>query len=1071
MAIKGITVKVGADTKGLNKALKDIRSQSRKIGRELYKVNRSLKFNPDSVELWAQKQDILTERVEQTKEKLDVLKQAEKDMQKQYKSGDIGEKEYREYRRELIKTKDQLSSFQDELEKTQRKASDFSRKMQKAADDMEKFGNRMKGIGDNLNTHVTMPLAAAFTALTVGTRNFRKEISVLKNNADTAGVSMEELDGKMAQLNAVTGELDSNVEGLSSILAAGFRDEQLTGIVNELSGAVTKFPDTLKFENLSESLQETIGSGKSVGQFDEMLSRLGINLDNFNEGLQTAKENGRATDYVLQTLANNGLAASYDQYAKNNEALVESAEAHYELQSSLAELGAELEPILTDIIEGTTDVVDVFNDLSEEQQDMILFGAAITAALGPALTIMGNLSLTVSSLTSAIASAGGLTAAVKGLASSFGPFAVGGSVAGAIGYFVKGLKDAKEQIDLINKGIDGLTAAQLEEKLAGLEKEKAKLEKLISQGDEGLFVDTSYSEERLKKVNKQIKETRQALADLKEETSPETPAMDNDGGEETGGNVETFNQELSAYEKAMNEFQHKMATGGMPLEDELTSLNDIYSEMKQNQQALNEGLIKPEDINMNEDEIQNALVELEEKIFSKKEQIATNYYNSVIDEEQRMLKQGQNNTENMINTYQTMLNKIEGDERLSYDTREQLKQQFNDRILQLELQRESGIEQLNEQLGQKYKKLSDEKTAYAVNALEKEREAVKQSYLEQLGHGEEYNKKAKEIDELYNRLILQAQKEHAKKLEKEQDRIMEYKYKSNRISLKEYKAYLKERLQQFDEYSQEHIKIKQKLDNLEVTPGEVETEYSDQLETLKQKNKAYGESFDFVAQKTQLVKSTLDRLITTGNTDSELFAELSELYNNMTSNDGGEAESLNWMTDAFVDMGVEIEIANKKFKDWKKDITNGLSNAIARGEDFGDVLESIGDQIAAMAIKQAIVQPIVDWAFPTSHEGSYVSPEGLIQDLPRFHSGGNVRGIKNDEVPAVLQTGERVLSREQNAAFEAGMPGGGNYQITINAVDSQSFIQAVQRNPEAIVSVVTQDIMRNGNTRKAIKKS
>ena len=82
---KGITVEIGASTKGLDKALKDIRSQSRKIGRELYQVNRALKFNPDSVELWAQKQDILTERVEQTKEKLDVLKQAEKDMQKQYK--------------------------------------------------------------------------------------------------------------------------------------------------------------------------------------------------------------------------------------------------------------------------------------------------------------------------------------------------------------------------------------------------------------------------------------------------------------------------------------------------------------------------------------------------------------------------------------------------------------------------------------------------------------------------------------------------------------------------------------------------------------------------------------------------------------------------------------------------------------------------------------------------------------------------------------------------------------------------------------------------------------------------
>lgn len=41
---------------------------------------------------------------------------------------------------------------------------------------------------------------------------------------------------------------------------------------------------------------------------------------------------------------------------------------------------------------------------------------------------------------------------------------------------------------------------------------------------------------------------------------------------------------------------------------------------------------------------------------------------------------------------------------------------------------------------------------------------------------------------------------------------------------------------------------------------------------------------------------------------------------------------------------------------------------------------------------------------------------------PRYHSGG-IAGLKPDEVPAILQTGERVLSRRQTAAYDAAVAG------------------------------------------------
>lgn len=52
----------------------------------------------------------------------------------------------------------------------------------------------------------------------------------------------------------------------------------------------------------------------------------------------------------------------------------------------------------------------------------------------------------------------------------------------------------------------------------------------------------------------------------------------------------------------------------------------------------------------------------------------------------------------------------------------------------------------------------------------------------------------------------------------------------------------------------------------------------------------------------------------------------------------------------------------------------------------------------------------------------------IFAGAPRYHSGG-IAGLAPDEVPAILQRGERVLSRRQTAAYEAAR-GGGSAQVT-----------------------------------------
>ena len=76
--IKGITIEFRGDTTKLDKALRQVNNETKGVDRELRNVNRALKFNPGSVDLWRQKQTLLTQRVSETKQKLDALKQAQR---------------------------------------------------------------------------------------------------------------------------------------------------------------------------------------------------------------------------------------------------------------------------------------------------------------------------------------------------------------------------------------------------------------------------------------------------------------------------------------------------------------------------------------------------------------------------------------------------------------------------------------------------------------------------------------------------------------------------------------------------------------------------------------------------------------------------------------------------------------------------------------------------------------------------------------------------------------------------------------------------------------------------------
>ena len=110
--------------------------------------------------------------------------------------------------------------------------------------------------------------------------------------------------------------------------------------------------------------------------------------------------------------------------------------------------------------------------------------------------------------------------------------------------------------------------------------------------------------------------------------------------------------------------------------------------------------------------------------------------------------------------------------------------------------------------------------------------------------------------------------------------------------------------------------------------------------------------------------------------------------------------------------------------------------------DFKELIRSMAADLAVIGFRRTILSPIADWfggLFPAaqSHNGGIVGAGGVVRNVPaalfagapRFHGGG-WPGLRSDEVPTILQRGERVLSRAEVARGGGGE--GGTLRIMLD---------------------------------------
>lgn len=426
--IKGLTVEIGGDTTKLGKALQDVEKKSRDLSGELSDINKLLKLDPTNTDLLAQKQKVLAEAVSTTRDKLDTLKKAEKQVQEQFERGEASEEQVRALQREIIATSKKLNSYekaaketadaieelgdasddvQDGTKKTSKGADDASDALDDLADSADKAGDAGEGLGSKLGGVAKAGLAALTGAVTAAgaalvgsaeaTREYRTAMGKLDTAFTTSGHSSAAATKTYQALQGVLGESDQAVEAANHLAKLTDNEQDLSTWTDIATGVFATFGDSLPIEGLTEAANETAKVGQVTGPLADALNWAGVSEDAFNESLAACSSEQERQALITETL--NGLYSdAATAYKETNAEVIRANEANEAWTAAMAEAGAAVEPLLTDVkllgasllsdlMPGITGVTDAFRGvLNGDEGAASNLGAALSGLITDALT-------------------------------------------------------------------------------------------------------------------------------------------------------------------------------------------------------------------------------------------------------------------------------------------------------------------------------------------------------------------------------------------------------------------------------------------------------------------------------------------------------------------------------------------------------------------------------------------------------------------------------------------------------------------------------------------------------------
>ncbi|HGQ0043185.1 TPA: phage tail tape measure protein [Streptococcus pneumoniae] len=450
--IKGIKIEIDGDTQPLQKALKNVNKAATDASQELRQIDKALKFDTGNVTLLTQKQEVLQKQVSTTKEKLETLRQAQSQVEQQFKNGDIGADQYRAFQREVEVTQNVLKGYEGKLanvnqalaengnatKSNQTQLKELQNEQSQLASEMTKVTSSFKlqesALGSNAseaerNALAQKKIGAQSEIVSKQISNLEQQLEITKKefgeNSTQANKMEAELNQAKTAFNHLNDEMkgtksaaDSTQESLSEI-SRNLRAELLQQFSEKLSAISEKLVEVGKealeaaAQMQASNAQFTTVFGDMETQAREALNAIGQEMDIVPERLQGsftqmasfAKTSGLDTAEALDLTSRATRAAADGAafYDKSIESVTES------LQSFLKGNFANDAALGISATETTRNAAanklygKSFKDLSEAQKQLTLLqmvedGNKLSGALGQAAresdgleNVMGNL--------------------------------------------------------------------------------------------------------------------------------------------------------------------------------------------------------------------------------------------------------------------------------------------------------------------------------------------------------------------------------------------------------------------------------------------------------------------------------------------------------------------------------------------------------------------------------------------------------------------------------------------------------------------------------------------------------
>ena len=509
--IKGITIEIGGDTKGLQDSLKQVDKQLKTTQSNLRDINKLLKLDPANTELLTQKQKNLQDAVSGTKERLQQLRDAQGQVSE-------GTQDWDNLQREIIATEQELKNAEKELRNF---GTVGAQQLQAVGAKMQEVGGKISSIGSTLTKSVTGPIVAAGAASLAAWKEVDEAMDTIVKKTGATGKSLEEMQKtvenlatsiptdfdtaanavgevntrfglmgddlekvsgqfiKFAEINGT--DVNASIDQVQATMAAWGISAERTGTVLDLLNKIGQDTgtDVLQLSSILQDNQVIFhGMGLSITDAANYLANLDKNgvdttaaMAGLKKAMQNATKEGVPLDQALADLEETLKSGKTDTEAyqaamelfgaKAGPALASAIQkgqisftnlqgtltgfagsvestfnatldpmdqmttAMNQLKLAGADLGAAIQtaalPLIQKFSQFVTTLTEKFRALTPEQQQMIVKIAAIAAAVGPVLLIVGKLITVVGAIVSASGAAIPIITAVGG--------AVGGAVA------------------------------------------------------------------------------------------------------------------------------------------------------------------------------------------------------------------------------------------------------------------------------------------------------------------------------------------------------------------------------------------------------------------------------------------------------------------------------------------------------------------------------------------------------------------------------------------------------------------------------------------------------------------